>query len=111
MSRPNPVASFLDDADMTGVHPELIKQVVRSYIGEELRLGLLPSMYRSALRSTLPELFPDGMSPEFRANAIYDAHVDHGYTLAEIARHLHRCPSGVSRIYRRIREAGGNSGM
>jgi putative transposase len=111
MSSPDPLNTYLDDGNMTGVHPELIRQVVRSYTGEELRLGLLPSIYRSALRSSLAELFPDGMSREARADAIYNAHVEHGYTLSAIARQLHRCPSGVSRIYRRIREMRRNRGM
>ena len=61
-------------------------------------------MYRSALRSKLPELFPDGLTWESRAEAIYQAHVDHGYTLAEIAKELRVSASGVSRIYRRVRD-------
>jgi DNA-binding NarL/FixJ family response regulator len=63
---------------------------------------MLPQI-RSVLRSSLTELFPDGMPFPARANAIYDAHVTHGYKLAEIARELRINPSTVSKIYRRIR--------
>ena len=110
MSSPDPVGAYLDEADMGGVHPELIRQVVRSYTGRELQLGGLPSMYRSALRSPLPDLFPDGISRAARADAIYLAHVEHGYPLAEIARQLHVSGSAVSATYRRIRRLRANGG-
>ena len=35
-------------------------------------------------------------------NAIYDAHVVHGYKLAEIARELRFSPATVSKIFRTI---------
>jgi len=109
MSEPDPLASYLEEAEFAGVDPEAIRRVVRSYTGEELQLGLLPSMYRSALRSKLPELLPDGLSGESRAEAIYHAHVDQGYTLAEIAKELRVSASAVSRTYRRICKLRRNS--
>lgn len=102
MSEADPLTSYLEDADVTGVDPEGIKRVVQSYIGEELQLGLLPGIYRSALRSKLSDLFPDGSSREFVATAIYLAHVNHGYTLAEIAKELGVSASAVGQRYRRI---------
>jgi putative transposase len=80
-----------------------VKRVIRSYTGEQLQLGMLPQMYRSSLRSSLDELFPDGMSMPERALAIYDAHVSHGYRLAEIARKLGVSSTTVSKIFHAIR--------
>ena len=54
------------------------------------------------LRSSLTELFPDGLRGLARRQAIYDAHVIHGYKLAEIARELHLNPSTVSKLYRAL---------
>ena len=102
MTEARPAAAYLSqNGAATAVDPNAIRRVIRSYVGEQLQLGLLPRMYRSELRSTLAELFPDGMTPPTRANAIYDAHVTHGYTLAEIARELRVTPAMVSKIFRR----------
>ena len=89
------------------VDRDALRRVVRSYIGEQLQLGMLPRMYRSVLRSSLTELFPDGMSQASRPNAIYTAHVEHGYTLAEIARELRISPARASQIFRRIQKSRG----
>ena len=102
MTDGDPLVGYLQETDWTGVDRDALRRVVRSYIGEQLQLGRLPQMYRSVLRSGLTELFPSGMTPAARAAAIYDAHVIHGYKLAEIARALRINPSTVSKIYRRI---------
>jgi putative transposase len=109
MSEAKPVVAYLRQSDAAAIDPEALKRVIRSYVGEQLQIGMLPRMYRSVLRSSLTDLFPDGMDLPTRANAVYDAHVTHGYTLAEIARELRVSPARVSQIYGRIRKsrAGG----
>jgi putative transposase len=99
MQEDKPATAYLRQLE-EGVDPAWIRQVVRSYIGEQRQLGTLPRLYRSALRLTLSELFGREMSRPLRAEAIYKARVEHGYTLAEIARELHLSPSAVSKIYR-----------
>ncbi len=99
MAEEKPAIAYLQQ-NAAAVDPTWIRQVVRSYVGENLQVGMLPRMYRSALRSRLPELFHDGMMAETRADAIYNAHVIHGYKLAEIARELRLHPAAVSRIFR-----------
>lgn len=98
----DPVAAYLQQ-DITGVDPDAVRRVLRSYIGAQLQLANLPRTYRSALRSTLPELVQVAMPLPLRADAIYDAHVVHGYTLAEIARELHLSPATVSKIFRSVK--------
>ncbi len=102
MTEANPVEAYLRQNEMA-VHPEAVHRVLRSYVGEQLRLGALPRVYRSLLRSRLSDLVYEGLPPASRAVAIYDAHVTHGYKLAEIARELHMPPSTVSKIFRSIR--------
>jgi putative transposase len=101
MSEAQPVLAYLRQG-MTGVDPESVKRVLRSYVGEQLQLGMLPRTYRSALRSKLPELIQGGMPLPERAAAIHEAHVVHGYTLSEIARELGLHQSTVSKIFRAI---------
>lgn len=101
MTEGDPVVGYLQQHDAL-VDPDALRRVIRSYTGEQLQLGMLPRVYRSALRSSLTELFPDGMTAPARANAIYDAHVTQGYTLAEISRELRVSPGRVSQIYRKI---------
>jgi putative transposase len=104
MTKGDPVVGYLQHHD-AAVDPDALRRVIRSYTGEQLQLGMLPQIYRSALRSSLTELFPDGMTVPGRAISIYDAHVTHGYKLAEIARELRINPSTVSKIYRRTLES------
>jgi len=82
------------------VDPVWVRQVVQSYIGEQLQMGMLPRVYRSALRLALSELCSPGMPAHIRAKAIYRARVEHGYTVAEIARELRLSPAAVSKAYR-----------
>lgn len=100
MSEAKPVVAYLRQS-ATSVDPESVMRVVRSYVGGQLQLGMLPRAYRSALRSELPELVWVGMPLSSRVDAIYDAHVVHGYTLAEIARELGLHQSAVSKMFRR----------
>jgi REP element-mobilizing transposase RayT len=104
MTEGDPLFGYFQQND-AAVDRDALRRVVRSYTGEQLQLGMLPRMYRSVLRSNLTDLFPDGMHLPGRANAIYTAHVVHGYTLAEIARELRVTPAAVSKIFRRIRDS------
>jgi putative transposase len=85
------------------------KQRVRKVIGATLYRAELPRAYRSLGRPSLSELFADTGRVERRA-AILRAHVVHGYLLVEIANHLERHPTTISRIvnqtgsYRLIRD-------
>lgn len=99
MDEPRPVTAYLRQLE-EGVDPAWVRQVVRSYIGEQLQTGMLPRVYRSALRLALSELCSRGMPAQIRAEAVYQARVEHGYTLAEIARELCLSPSAVSKAYR-----------
>lgn len=99
MASGDPVFEYFRQND-AAVDSEAVRRVVRSYTGQQLQLGMLPRVYRSALRSSLAELLTDGMSLPARADAIYNAHVVHGYTLNEIARELRVHKSTVSKIYR-----------
>jgi putative transposase len=101
MTEGDPLFGYLNENDDALVDREALRRVVRSYVGEQLQLGSLPQMYRTALRSSLPDLFPDGIAGPARGEAIYTAHVTHGYRLSEIARELRVHPGTVSKIYRR----------
>ena len=99
MDEPRPVTAYLRQLE-EGVDPVWVRQVVQSYIGEQLQMGMLPRVYRSALRLALSELCSPGMPAHIRAKAIYRARVEHGYTVAEIARELRLSPAAVSKAYR-----------
>ena len=58
----------------------------------------IPRAERFAGRPTLASLFPPQLNREQRNGAIRHAHRQHGYSLAEIARHLGLHYSTVSRI-------------
>ena len=103
MCEGDPVFGYFRQNDAALVDPDALRRVIRSYTGEQLQLGMLPQVYRSVLRSNLSELFPDGIELPARANAIYDAHVIHGYKLAEIARELRVSSTTVSRIFHRTK--------
>lgn len=62
----------------------------------------VPRVERLAARPTLDALLPseEARDPARRNAAILDAHLRHGYTLADIARHFGLHYSTVSRIYR-----------
>jgi putative transposase len=98
MADAKPVAAYLQgDFD---VDADAVRRVFRSYVGERVQVGMLPRMYRSVLRSQLPDLVQEGMTEPTRARAIYEAHVVHGYKLVEIARVLRLHQSTVSFIFR-----------
>jgi putative transposase len=99
MTDARPVVAYLQQNE-TDVDPEAVRQVLRSYVGGKLQLATLPRKYRSLLRSSLDELVHAEMPAPLRARAIYEAHVVHGYKLAEIARELHLDQSAVSKIFR-----------
>ena len=99
MTEAKPVMAYLQQNE-SSVDPDSLRRAIRSYVGEQIQPGNLPRAYRSVLRSGLPELLHEGMTGPMRANAIFDAHVIHGYKLAEIARELRLSPSAVSRMFR-----------
>jgi putative transposase len=99
MTQAQPLRAYLKPNE-AGVDRDALWRVIRSYVGEQIQLGLLPRMYRSVLRAQLGELFRDDMTAADRAQAIHDARVVHGYKLAEIARELRLHPAAVSKIFR-----------
>jgi putative transposase len=101
MTQAKPVAAYLQE--MEG-DPDAIRRVLHSYVGEKFRLGTLPRTYRSLLRSNLEELVHGGMTGPILARAICLAHIEHGYTLRQIARELRLHPSSVSKIFRSTRK-------
>lgn len=102
MAEAKPVAVYLE-GNQGDIEPEPVRRVIRSYVGEQVQLGMLPRTYRSLLRSPLSELVHTGLNEPSRSAAIYDAHVVHGYKLAEIARELLLNPATVSKIFRSTR--------
>jgi putative transposase len=106
MNEAQPVFAYFRRHDAE-VDPDAVKRVIRSYVGERLRAGTLPRLYRSALRAGLPELFrPGSRGPEL-ARSIHEAHVVHGYRLVEIARHLRMHRATTSRIFNAFRKSTG----
>lgn len=101
MNEARPVYAYFHQHD-TDIDAAAVKRVVRSHVGQRLRIATLPRMYRTVLRDSLPELFPAGRRGAQLAEAIYDARVVHGYRLIEIARHLRVHTATVSRIYRSV---------
>src|SRR5918993_1022553 len=65
MTEANPVGAFLGRHEMA-VDPEAVRRVLRSYIGEQLQLGALPRIYRSALRANLQNLVQAELTPRAR---------------------------------------------
>ena len=100
MAEAKPIDAYLQDE--LSVDPDAVRRVLRSFVGEQWRLATLPRLYRTALRSKLSDLVQVGMTPQARVLAIYEAHVEHGYTLSEIARELRLDQSTVSKIFRSI---------
>lgn len=105
MTEARPTAAYLE-AD---VDRNTVRRVLHSYVGEQLQLGNLPRLYRSALRAPLSELVHQNMSASSLAAAIHDARVIEGYRLAQIARELRMHPNVVSKIFRSIRKSSDSS--
>ena len=99
MQEGKPVVAYFDQHELD-VAPEVVKRVVRSYVGEKRRLGRLPRRYRTILRPTLSELFPPGLSRSSLPPIVYQARVEFGYRLVEIAIHLRLHRVTMSRIFR-----------
>jgi putative transposase len=96
MNQPSPVVAYVLESELN-VHPDVIKNVIRSYTGEQLQAATLPHAYRTALRPPLDELFRDHTND--RATFIRDARMLYGYKSAEIARVLSVHPATVSKIF------------
>lgn len=79
---------------------QLFTERLRALLEERSISAEVPRTERLAARPALEALLPSGESPdrERRNTAIADAYLKHGYTLAEIARHLGLHYSTVSRI-------------
>ncbi len=82
------------------VDADAVKRVIRSYTGEQLQLGRMPRLYRTALRAPLDDLFPSRVRGSELGELIYEARVTHGYTLVEITRHLRIHAATASRLFR-----------
>jgi REP element-mobilizing transposase RayT len=103
MTNAKPVMTYLQGLE---ADPDAIGRALHSYVGEKFRLGTLPRLYRSLLRSNLQDLVQRGMPGPILTSAICEAHIEHGYTLREIARELRLHPSTVSKIFRSTRKLG-----
>jgi putative transposase len=99
LNEAHPVFAYFRQHDAE-VDPDAVKRVIRSYVGEKLRVGTLPRLYRSALRATLSDLFSPGVGGHELAQSIYKARVEHGYKVVEIAMHLRMHRATASRIFR-----------
>lgn len=104
MNEAQPVFAYFRQHDAE-VDPEAVKRVIRSYVGEKLRVGTLPRLYRSALRPTLSELITPGVRGPELAQSIYEARVTYGYKVVEIAMHLRMHRATASRIFRVVSQS------
>jgi hypothetical protein len=95
MAAPYPIGAYLDAVDPT------CQAALRSYTFERLHSVPQPCSYRTLMRPPLDEIFPSRQPRAQRADAIRVAHDTHGYTLAEIGRHLAVSRATVSQSYRR----------
>jgi REP element-mobilizing transposase RayT len=91
---PQRVLSYLSCVDPTS------EDAIRSYIAERRRIIAQPCPYQKLIRPTLEQLCANVEDGPSRAEAILQAHQRHGYTLAEIARHLGVRPTTISKAYR-----------
>jgi putative transposase len=98
-----PVMAYLEGREF--VSPQVVRQVIRSYVGEKLYNGPIPSDYRVILRPSLETIFPPGLKIQDRNAAIYRSHLEYGYTFAEIADRVQLNPESAGRIYRGFRRA------
>lgn len=82
---------------------EFIKQL-SSLLDEKESIKEVPKVQRYAARPPLGELFKGKKGKERTAEdrAIYDAYVRHGYTMKEIADHLHFHYATISRAIKRV---------
>lgn len=96
MSEPKPVAAYVRQMELN-VSPETIREVIRSFTGEQLQISTLPRVYRTALRPALNVLFEDVEYDPFLF--VRTARVTYGYTNAEIAKALGVSRGTVSKIY------------
>lgn len=107
LNKPAPIVAYLLESELN-VHPDVIKQVIRSYTGERLQAARLPHAYRTALRPTLAELI--GEHANDRVNFIQEARILYGYKVPEIAKVLSIHPGTVSKIFcchRRLKSVPG----
>ena len=105
METGNPVWEYFESHEFN-VNPEFVKQVIRSYTGEQLYRGTLPRAYRGALRPSLEELLLTNGSD--RGQFVTEARTNLGYTNTEIAKALKLHPGTVSKIFcaHRTKSAG-----
>ncbi len=84
---------------------ERFVETLRPYIQDAERLDEVPRAQRLLNRPTLPALIEDRsqLSKSKRDNKIREAHLQWGYSLAEIGRFLNLHYSTVSRVVRRER--------
>lgn len=105
MTQTKPVAAYIESLYFN-VAPESIKQVVRSYTGEQLNIASLPRLYRTALRPPIETVLAE--AGDDRYEFIKEARITYGYRNAAIARALGLKPDTVSKIFcdeRRRRQA------
>jgi DNA-binding NarL/FixJ family response regulator len=69
----------------------------RERLRSSANLTEIPRVQRFAARPTLQEIFSDARDRRERNSRILTAHVSHGYTLTQIARHLKLHLTTVSR--------------
>jgi putative transposase len=99
MQQGKPVVAYFDQQQLD-VDPDAVKRVIQSYVGGKIRMGALPRRYRSILRNSLPELLPSHLTRPELQRAVYEARVEHGYRVVEIAQHLRMHRVTISRLFR-----------
>ena len=99
MQEAKPVVAYFDQFGLD-VDAEAARRVIRSYVGDSLRVGAMPRRYRSILRAPLSELLPSTLPRADLPEAVYAARVEHGYRIVEIARHVQMHRVTISKLFR-----------
>lgn len=103
IENPMQIPSYLDAVDATS------RAAIRCFISERLHLAVQPCRYEHLIRPPLELLFASGQSRADFAATTGVAHQRYGYKIAEIARHVGRKPTTISKIYCRWRRQTGRS--
>ena len=77
---------------------------LKARLNDKERLDEIPRAQRMLYRPTLPTLFNNTKNKDERGCLIHAAHMVHGYTLSEIAKHVGLHYATVSKIVKRVNE-------
>lgn len=107
MNQAKPVNSYIEQAESTA-RTEALSQVARSYVVDRLRDAHIPRLYQPLCRPPLATLFETEMTRRERDLVIHRAHVQYGYSCAEIAQAVALQRGSIFNIVRGVRRGSIN---